>query len=228
MKRSVSIGLVTAVLGTAALPVSSFAQALAPQASPAKPAPAAEAPSIFAPRKEESSAPANPNEPPRRRAISAEAASALSAAMPKYTPPPPKPEPKPEEQQVDMRDVDKPRNQIIRLNPMIVREKKPAILTERAVTTDKGLEDIAVRRYISEMDRVLNRFNIPFVGASLQQRAMVMYEEDERIKNMADLKANAVDAAKSDPAAGQYILRQTNQTYMRNGDFGWRGGTDSK
>lgn len=67
MKRSVSIGLVTAALGTAALPLSSFAQALAPQASPAKPAPAGETPSIFAPRKEDASAPANPNEPPRRR-----------------------------------------------------------------------------------------------------------------------------------------------------------------
>lgn len=228
MKRIVSFGLAIAAFGTAALPSASLAQALAPQTDQPKPIAAVETPSIFSPRKEEISAPADPNEQPRRRAISAEAASALSAAMPKYTPPPPKPEPKPEEEEIDMRDIDKPRNQIIRLNPMIVREKKPAILTERAVTTDKGLEDIAVRRYISEMDRVLNRFNIPFVGASLQQRAMVMYEEDERLKNMADLKANAVDAAKSDPSAGQYILRQTNQTYMRSGDFGWRGGTDSK
>lgn len=230
MKRFVSIGLVTAALGTAAIPSIALAQALAPQANPPAPAPAADAPSIFAPKKEETPAPANPNEEPRRRAISSEAASALSAAMPKYSEVTPRPTQKrlEEEEKVDMRDIDKPRNQIIRLNRVLVLEKKPAILTERAVTTDKGLEDIAVRRYISEMDRVLNRFNIPFVGASMQQRAMVMYEEDERLKNMSDLKANAVDAAKSDPAAGQYILRQTNQTYMRNGDFGWRGGTDSK
>lgn len=226
MKRFVSIGLVTA-----ALPSLALAQALAPQAPAPAPAPAptAEAPSIFAPKKEEAPAP-NGTADSRRRAISSEAASALSAAMPKYSEVTPRPAQKrlEEEEKVDMRDVDKPRNSIPRLNPVIVRERKPAILTERAVTTDKGLEDIAVRRYISEMDRVLNRFNIPFVGASLQSRAMVMYEEDERLKNMSDLKANAVDAAKSDPAAGQYILRQTNQTYMRNGDFGWRGGTDSK
>lgn len=228
MKRFVSIGLMTAAVGTAAIPFSAFAQAVAPQAAPAVPAPATEAPGIFAPKKEDAPPSANPTEATRRRAISSEAASALSAAMPKYSEVTPRPIPKPVTEEVDMRDVDKPRNQIIRLNPIVVREKKPAILTERAVTTDKGLEDIAVRRYISEMDRVLNRFNIPFVGASLQSRAMTMYEEDERLKNMSDLKANAVDAAKSDPAAGQYILRQTNQTYMRNGDFGWRGGTDSK
>lgn len=224
MKRFVFLGLVTA-----ALSANASAQALAPQANPPATAPAAgEAPGIFAPKKEE--APATNSEEPRRRAISSEAATALSAAMPKYSEVTPRPAQKrlEEEEKVDMRDVDKPRNNIPRLNPVIVRERKPAILSERAVTTDKGLEDIAVRRYISEMDRVLNRFNIPFVGASMQSRAMAMYEEDERLKNMSDLKANAVDAAKSDPSAGQYILRQTNQTYMRNGDFGWRGGTDSK
>lgn len=230
MKRFVSIGLMTAAVGTAALSSSAFAQALAPQANPPAPATGTEAPGIFAPKKEDAATPANPNEAPRRRAISSEAATALSAAMPKYSEVTPKPAQKrlEEDEKVDMRDIDKPRNQIIRLNPMIVLEKKPAILSERAVNTDKGLQDIAVRRYISEMDRVLNRFNIPFVGASMQTRAMAMYEEDERLKNMSDLRANAVDAAKSDPAAGQYILRQTNQTYMRNGDFGWRGGTDSK
>ncbi|HEY1110723.1 MAG TPA: hypothetical protein VGE76_18875, partial [Opitutaceae bacterium] len=188
MKRFVFLGLVTA-----ALSVNASAQALAPQANPPATAPAAgEAPGIFAPKKEE--APATNSEEPRRRAISSEAATALSAAMPKYSEVTPRPAQKrlEEEEKVDMRDVDKPRNNIPRLNPVIVRERKPAILSERAVTTDKGLEDIAVRRYISEMDRVLNRFNIPFVGASMQSRAMAMYEEDERLKNMSDLKANAV------------------------------------
>ena len=41
----------------------------------------------------------------------------------------------------------------------------------------------------------------------------------------ADAVHAAVDAAKSDPAAGAYILRETRQTYLRTSDFGWQGGT---
>ena len=123
-----------------------------------------------------------------------------------------------------MRDVDKPKNQIIRLPKYIVQEQKPVVFSERAITTDKGLADIAVRRYISDMDRALNRFTIPLFGSSVEQRALAMYAEDERLKNMSDLRDSAVDAAKTDAAQGAYILRETRQTYLRTSDFGWNGG----
>ncbi len=217
MKSFVSLGLVTSLVGAAVLAVPAYAQK----------APADTAP-IFAPKADEksSSTPAAP----RRRAISPEAAAALAAVTPKYSPPPATPAsaPKADGEEVDMRDIDKPKNTIVRLPKVIVIEKKPAILSERAITTDKGLADIAVRRYISEMDRAMNRFPIPFIGASMEARALAMYAEDERLKNMSDLRENAVDAAKADPAAGAYILRETNQTYLRSSDFGWRSGMNSK
>ncbi len=177
---------------------------------------------VFAPKKEEPSSASTA--PKRARAISPEASAALAAAAPKYTPPPPKPEPKPEAEEVDLREVDKPKNKIIRLPKYIVQEQKPVILTERAISTRKGLEDIAVRRYISEVDRALNRFHIPFLTASMQQRALAMYAEDERLKNMTDLRDSAADAAKLDPASGTYIMRESRQTFMRTSDFGWNGG----
>ena len=177
---------------------------------------------VFNPKKE--TAPSASTTPKRARAISPEVSAALAAAAPKYTPPPPKPEPKPESEQVDLREVDKPKNQIIRLPKYMVREQKPVVFSERAITTDKGLADIAVRRYISEVDRALNRFHIPFLTGSMEDRALAMYAEDERLKNMSDLRDSAADAAKVDPAAGTYIMRESRQTFMRTSDFGWNGG----
>src|SRR4051812_10193937 len=178
---------------------------------------------VLAPPAERAPTPAPAAPRQRARAISAEAAAALSAASPKYTPAPPKPEPVPESEQIDLREVDKPKNTIVRLPKYIVQEPKPAILSERAVHTQKGLEDIAMRRYISEADRALNRFTLPLFGSSMKARAMAMYEEEERLRNMSDLHDAAVGAAQNDRASGAYILRETQQTFLRSSDFGWSG-----
>ncbi len=123
-----------------------------------------------------------------------------------------------------MREIDKPQNTIVRLPDYIVQEKKPAVFSERTISTEKGLTDIAVRRYISDLDQALNRFTLPLFGSSYKARAVMMYEEDERLRNMADLNGAAEGASKSDPAAGAYIRRETQETFMRTSDFGWNGG----
>lgn len=165
--------------------------------------------------------PRAPETPRRTRAISGEAAAALAAASPKYTSPPPKPEPKPEAEQVDLRDIDKPKNGIVRLPKYIVQEPKPAVFSERAIHTEKGLTDIAMRRYISDADRALNRFTLPLFGTSKESRALAMYAEEERLKNMSDLNDAGVNATKTDAAAGSYILKESQQTFLRSRDFGW-------
>ena len=144
--------------------------------------------------------------------------------MPEYAPAPPKPAPTPETEQVDMREIDKPRNSIVRLPKYIVQEQKPPVFTERAITTDKGLADIAVRRYISEVDRALNRFTLPLFGTSTEARALAMYAEAERLRNMGDLADTANTVSKSDPAAGEYVRRESQKTYIRTSDFGWSSG----
>ena len=161
---------------------------------------------------------------PKRRAISPEVAAQLGAVTPKYAPPPPRPAPLPEEEQVDLREIDKPKNGIIRLPKYIVQEPKSPVLTERAINTPKGIAEIAMRRYISEADRALNRFTLPLFGSSMEARAMAMYAEDERLKNMSELSDAAKAAGKSDPAAGEYVRREAQKTYLRSSDFGWQGG----
>lgn len=222
MARHTLLKLVTATFGVASLlPTIATAQAAAPAAAPEATSP------LFAPaasaKKEEKAAPAS-TAPRRNRAISSEVAAALAAAAPKYEAQAPKPPPKPESELVDLRDIDKPKNTIVRLKPYVVQEPKPPIFTERSIHTEKGLTDIAMRRYISDADRALNRWTLPLFGTSKEARAMAMYAEDERLRNMANLEETATAASKSDVAAGSYIRKEAQKTYLRSADFGWSSG----
>jgi hypothetical protein len=219
MARPILLKLVTATLGVASLlPVASAQTPAAPAASAPSP--------VFAPAPAQKAGPATsaPTTPRRNRAISSDVAAALAAAAPKYTPPPPPPPPKPEAEQVDMREIDKPKNTIVRLPKYIVQEPKPPVFTERSIHTEKGLTDIAMRRYISDADRALNRWTLPLFGTSKESRAMAMYAEDERLRNMTNLEETAIAASKSDSAAGTYIRKEAQKTFLRSSDFGWSSG----
>lgn len=159
--------------------------------------------------------------PPSTRVISAAVAAQLAAATPKYVPPPPKPATPPDDEP-DLRDIDKPRNQIIRLPKVVVHAPPPPVFSERAINTKKGLADLAMKRYLTETDRVLNSFTIPIFGQSAQSRAMMQYEEDERLKNMAELNDDAAMVSTTDKNAGAYVKREVERTFIRPGDFDWQ------
>ena len=168
----------------------------------------------------EKTAPLTTPPPPakRDRPVSSGVASALAASMPKYNPPP---KPAPVDEDVDARDVDKPKNGIIRLPKYTVQEKKPPVFRERDIYTTGGLADLAKNRYLTATDRMLNRVTLPLFGTSQEARAMAMYAEEERLHNMSDLKDTAKDISRTDPNDGAYIKRVTDQTYMRDSGFGY-------
>lgn len=161
--------------------------------------------------------------PKRQRAISNNLSSALTSTLPKYNPPP---KPKPEDEDVDLRDVDKPRNGIVRLPKYTVHERRPPVFRERDIYTNKGLNDVARRRYLTPAYRILNSIYIPFLTASPDELAMAQYREDERLDNMADLKDTSETIGRGDPAGGTYLKRISDDTYMRRSDFTWRPGQD--
>jgi hypothetical protein len=166
-----------------------------------------------------------PAKPKRYRTVSPELAASLAATMPKYDPP--KPAEKKPDDDADLRDLDKPKNQIIRLPKYVVQEAKPPVFRERDVNTSKGLADLAIRRYLSDADRALNSFRLPLFGASNESRALAMYAEDERLKNMADLNDTARTVGKTDPKEAAYIRSVTKDTYMRWSDFGYSSGNSN-
>ncbi len=163
---------------------------------------------------------------PAPRVISSDVAAQLAASRPKFSPVAPPPPPKPESELPDMREVDKPKNTIVRLPKFVVQEQRPPVFRERDIYTKKGLESLAMRRYFTETDRVLNRFRLPlFSVVSNEERAMAMYEEDERLKNMSDIADNTNMVMKSNAAAGTKMKADAQQTFMRWQDFGWNGGS---
>lgn len=192
-----------ALLAAAALSGASDAQDQSPMAAsePALATPTAPAP-----------------KPKRDRVVSDSLASALAASMPKYSPPP---KPKPEDENVDLRETDKPRNGIIRLPKYTVRERKPPVFRERDVYTNEGFAELAKRRYLTPTYRLLNGLYIPLFTSSPEQHALAMYAEDERLNNISDLHDSAKTVSQADPNDGAYIKRVTDQTYMRTSDFGY-------
>lgn len=175
---------------------------------------AADAPAPLASEKS-TATPTPPPKPKRERAISSNLAATLAAGMPKYNPPP---KPDPEDEDVDLREVDKPRNGIIRLPKIVVQEDRPPVFRERDIYTKGGLADLAMRRYVTPTHRVLNRFYIPGLMASPEQYAMARFAEDERLANMADMNDTADTVSRADPEKGAYIRRATSETFMRSGD----------
>ncbi|MGH7994999.1 MAG: hypothetical protein ACREFX_01455, partial [Opitutaceae bacterium] len=72
-------------------------------------------------------------------------AAMLAASMPKYDPP--KPPPKGLDQEVDLREVDKPKNKIVRLPNFVVHAEKPPIFREQDLYSKSGLAKLALARY---------------------------------------------------------------------------------
>jgi|GEM_PF-356124 len=136
------------------------------------------------------------------RAVSENVAAQLAARMPHYTPPPKTdsdagPTSPAQNEQVedlvDLRNEDRPQNQILRLPDYVVREKKPPVFRERDIHSATGLAALATRRYLSETAQALNRYTLPLFGNGAQAYALARYEEDERLRTIRELTDTAHD-----------------------------------
>ena len=183
-------------------------------APPAAPVPAANP--VVDPVKAPAAPAAESNlaEPKHTRVMSNAVAASLADGMPKYNPPPKLPEPTPEEEAKDLRDTDKPRNRIIRLPKYTVTEPKPPVFTERNLHTKSERTDMALKKYYG--------LKIGNIAGMNNAQALLMYDEQERLDNMANLKDDARTADRSgDKAASDYISKETTRAYYRPSDFGW-------
>lgn len=174
--------------------------------------------------------------------VSAGIAATIQASLPKYQPPPPPPPPEEEKPaptkasvvgneemaeevasdgQTD--DTDQPKNKIIRLPRYVVEAARPPIFKESEVYTKSGLAKLAMKRYLSDFDKnFLNKYTIPLFGISPEQRALMQYQEDERLKNMEDLTTAARAARISgDKAGSEAIKDERDSALMRSGGMDW-------
>lgn len=149
------------------------------------------------------------------RSVSPEVARALSLGMPKYNPP--TPTPVAANQPQDVLEADKPKNEIKRLPSYVVHDSRPPVFRDRDLYTKDGLVSLSYKLHPGLALGNLAGLNDP--------TAYDVFLEDERLANMADLKDTArAIAAGGDNAEGEYILQQTQDTFMRpDQGFIWNG-----
>jgi len=140
----------------------------------------------------------------------------LSAGMPAYAPPPPPPKPKAETDAdadaPDLRDVDKPKNQILRLPKYMVHAAKPPIFRERDLYTPDGIARLALLRY-----QGLSVVPLPNLNGGV---ATEMYNENERLQNMASLEDTAREMQSGgDKDEAKMIREASSSTYQQSLDW---------
>lgn len=153
--------------------------------------------------------------PKKERVISSDLSKSLSAGI-KYNPPPP---PKPETEDIDMRDVDKPQNQIIRLPKYLVQGKRPPVFNDRNLYSKEMLRRLAYKQYGSAFSRnLLNRFHI--LGQGDVDYAMMQYEAAERQRNIDEMEDKvAMYRVSGDNDEAKTLHNDTQRTFMRHTDY---------
>jgi len=152
----------------------------------------------------------------KRHAMSSDITTSVSSAF-KYNPPPP---PKADEELVDMREIDKPRNQIIRLPKYVVEAKKPPVFNDRNLYSKEMLRRLAYKKYASNFSRdVLNGKHL--FGQEDIAYAMMQYEAEERKRNLVEMD-NTVSMLRTsgDDNEAAKTKDDTQNTYMRRSDAG--------
>jgi hypothetical protein len=143
----------------------------------------------------------------------------LSASMPQYAPPPPAPPPKPEvtEDSPDLRDVDKPKNRIIRLPKYTVHAEKPPIFREQDIYSADGIARLALLRYGGLSVVPLSDMN---AGVATE-----MYRENQRLNNMSMLEDTAASMQSGGDKDEAKMIREASQsTYQQSLDWGATAG----
>ncbi len=181
------------------------------ESSPASGAGTSDASSIVLAQRPREFAPAQPADSDGvTRSVSPGIAAALTQGIAKYSPPTPTPTPAPAAEPQDLRDIDKPRNEIKRLPKYVVRESRPPIFRERDLNTTVGQIDLSFKSHPGLLFGNLLGLNS---GVAYE-----MYLDEQRQQNIDELTDIAHAMSRGDPKAGAYILEQTQSTYMRTDD----------
>jgi hypothetical protein len=148
------------------------------------------------------------------RTVSPGIAAALADGMPRYSPPTPAPVQAAAPQEES--EADKPKNSIPRLPAYVVRDSRPPMFRNSELLTAKGAVDLSFKNHPG-----LAIGNIFGLNDAV---ARDMFYDDERLTNMADMSDTAHAMARGgDNAEAQYILQETQDTYMRTPDTTWGG-----
>jgi hypothetical protein len=186
----------------------------APKDRPTQPAPPPPdlPPFLVAPATANATEPAaNPPVPKPRPRLSTRITSQLAPSIPPWSPPPPKP--------AEKDPPPPPDPDVVRMAPVIVRDYRLPRIEEKEWLTKKALSSKLVNEYLPPFDRnFLNRFTLPIVGISPEARARMMYEEDQRLRDLRWMNNEIEQTKLLDPEAAKELKHIRNSTFTRPGE----------
>ena len=132
--------------------------------------------------------------------------AALSASLPRYSPPPAAGPPRAAvvAHPVAWADAGEP---VVVMPDFYVTERRGPPLRERDLLTPKGRADLAKRKYSSKLDRILNGHVLPLIGISIESRVLAEQAEDDRLAAQSDFARTARAIAQIDHADGAEYQR---------------------
>jgi len=167
---------------------------------------------VLAPAPRDNTPPSHVDSDGVTRSVSPGIAAALAEGMPKFHPPTPTPTPTPEN--AEAADTDRPKNEIKRLPTYLVQETRPPVFRNRDLFTTEGLTALSFKAHGGLIFGNILGLNS---GAAYN-----MYLDDQRTTDMDDLSdLSHVMSRGGDSSESSYILKESNDTYMRGGSSGW-------
>jgi hypothetical protein len=151
-----------------------------------------------------------------RREISSTTASHLSDGLTRFTAPKEEKsalnQPKAAVDEEDSGGGDKPRNGIIRLPDYVVSERPPPVFKQREIMTKE-----AIAKMMFKKNPGLNLFGFMPLASLNTPIALEMYDEEERLQNMADLRDAAITIRRGgDAQEGDAIKKEAQQTFKHD------------
>ena len=147
--------------------------------------------------------------PARSNALSDNLAAALTDSLPKFNPPAKSAATDTDGDEGDddlFADLPKPKNGIVRLPRVVVEGERPPVFSEKDIHTAQGLADLAVKRYFTtQTGLALNRFTLPLFGMGKEAYALLLYEQDDRLRLLREYgeEADLLQAAGDEQRAAE-------------------------
>jgi hypothetical protein len=103
--------------------------------------------------------------------------------------------------------------------PVVVKDYRLPRIEEKDWRTKKAEDAALVKEYITPFDRYfLNRFTLPIIGMSPEARARMMYEEDQRLRDLKWMNDEIDQMKQLDPDGAKELRSIRNSTFARPGD----------
>ncbi len=157
------------------------------------------------------SSPAKPVVPQPRPRLSPQLAAQVSTQLPIWSPPKAKESSQLQPQPAAAADPD-----VVQMKPVVVSGDRLPRIEEKEWMTPKAWDGELVRQYLTDFDRnLLNRYTLPIFGMSPEARARLMYEEDQRLRDLKWMNDQIDQLSRQNPAAAKDLRQVRDQIFTR-------------